>query len=87
MFDNDDADGNRQSAYRAKRRVAAEDRYLDRLERLVKLAEPLVGHLQGEKGLRYYINIRSAAGRLTGAIREFGTEIAAIDYLIRNRYV
>jgi hypothetical protein len=86
MFDND-PDGNRQNAYRAKRRVAAEDRYLDKLERLVKLAEPLVGHLQGEKGFRYYINVRSAAGRLTGAIREFASEGLAIDYLIRNRYV
>lgn len=86
MFDND-PDGERQMAYRAKRRVAAEDRFLDKLDRLSAKALPLVGHLQGEKGLRFYINVRTLAGRLTGAIREFATETAAIDYLIRNRYV
>lgn len=86
MFDNDH-DGERQLAYRAKRRVAAEDRFFDKLDRLSNAAEALIGHLCREGKTIYYVNIRSKAGALTGRTREFGTNVAATDFLIRNHYV
>jgi hypothetical protein len=86
MFDNDH-DGERQRAYLAKRRVAAEDRYLDKLDRLSNAAEPLIGQLMREGRTIFYVNIRSKVGALTGRTREFGTQVAASDYLIRNHYV
>lgn len=69
------------------RRAKQEDRFMAKLDRRMDAAEALIGHLQGEKGFRYYINIRSKTGRLTGAIKEFATKLAATDYLLRNRYV
>lgn len=69
------------------RRMKYEDRFMAKLDRQMDAAEPMIGELQGEKGHRYYINVRSATGRLTGAIREFATKVEASDYLIRNRYV
>jgi hypothetical protein len=86
MFDNDH-DGERQRAYREKRRNAAEDRYIDKLDRLMKAAEPLIGHLIREGRKVFYVNLQSKTGALTGRTREFGTEVAASDFLIRNRYV
>jgi hypothetical protein len=86
MFDND-PDGERQRAYREKRRNAAEDRYMDKLERLMKEAEPLIGELVREGRTLFYVNVRSKAGHLTGAIREFARSVDASDYLIRNNYV
>lgn len=72
---------------RDRARGKADDRAYDRLERRSKAAEALIGHLQGENGFRFYINIRSANGTMTGAIKEFQTEGGAIAYLIRNQYV
>lgn len=83
----DDHDGERQFNYRAKRRVAAEDRFLEKLDHRMEEARTLIGQMQGEAGLRYYINVRSKAGGLTGSIREFTNEMNAIDYLLRNNYV
>ncbi len=72
---------------RDRARSKADDKAYDRMERVYKDAEPLIGNLQGESGLRYYINVRSKDGRLTGATKEFPTEGAAVDYLVRNHYI
>lgn len=72
---------------RARRRAKYEDRFMDRLDRRMAEAEPLIGELQGEKGHRFYINVRSKDGRLTGAIREFANRSDATAYLLRNNYV
>jgi hypothetical protein len=58
-----------------------------REERLRDLAKPLVGRLQGEQGVRFYINVKTKAGAFTGRIKEFASEFDAVNYLIRNNYV
>jgi hypothetical protein len=72
---------------RESRRLASEARFLTRYERQEKLALALIGHLQGESGFRYYVNLKTASGLLTGRIREFKTEGEAIAFLMRNNYV
>lgn len=74
-------------ATRELRRLRSENRYLCRLEKLEKLAEPLVGELcRGGKTV-YYINLMDRQGRLTGKTKESGSEYELISYLIRNKYV
>lgn len=72
---------------RMARRVASENRALDRRERLEKEAEKLVGQLMKDGKTVYYINQRNMKGTLTGKIREFTREGEAISFLIRNHYV
>jgi hypothetical protein len=72
---------------RMKREARDRDRVCTTLDRKERGAEPLVGELQGERGHRFYINVRSATGRLTGRIREFPRRHDAVAYLIRNNYV
>lgn len=73
--------------YRDRRRLAAEDRYLARVEKREKEAEALVGELCREGTTIFYINVRSKEGRLTGKTREFADQGSAIAYLLRNNYV
>ena len=72
---------------RLSRRIKAEERALDRLEKREKAAEALVGQLMKEGKLVYYINQRGLTGGLTGKTREFAREGDAIQFLIRNNYV
>ncbi|MFN4266387.1 MAG: hypothetical protein ACK4F8_11655 [Aquabacterium sp.] len=72
---------------RELRRLRAEHVYLCRLEKLEKLAEPLVGELCREGKTVYYINLTDRQGRLTGKTKEGGTVYELITYLIRNKYV
>ncbi|AGR48075.1 hypothetical protein PHIM7_345 [Sinorhizobium phage phiM7] len=75
---------------REARRLAAEDRYLTRLEKREREAEALVGELCREGKTIYYTNIKTKTGKFTGKIKEFTGPTAfgeAIVYLIRNNYV
>lgn len=75
---------------RMSRRLAAEDRYLTRLEKREEAAEALIGELVRMGEVIYYINVRSKDGILTGATKEFIGPLAyfdAIEYLLRNNYV
>jgi hypothetical protein len=69
---------------RAKRRVAAEDRYLDRLEARVEAAYHLIGTLCREGKTVYYINLRPMR---CGKIKESTSSALLCDYLLRNNYV
>lgn len=64
------------------RRVAAENRALDRLERRERAAEPLIGEMCRDGRMVNYINLRPLhKGRIkVGAYSEL------MDYLLRNRY-
>jgi hypothetical protein len=77
----------RQSDIREARRIANENRTVARLERQEREAAPLIGELQGETGLRYYINLRDRAGRMTGKIKESRSYFELVDYLARNGYI
>lgn len=70
-----------------RRREASNNRAWDKLGRQQSEAEHLVGELCREGATVFYINVRSKAGRLTGATREFATKFDAVHFLIRNRYV
>lgn len=72
---------------REKRRFAADDRAIDRLERLEAEAEKLVGELVRDGKTVYYINVLKKDGTPTGRTKEFANNVGAIQYLIRNRYV
>jgi hypothetical protein len=72
---------------RQLRRMRAEDRYLTRLERLEKLAEPLVGELCREGKTVYYVVQLDRNGRRTGKYIENTSQYALVDFLIRNKYV
>jgi hypothetical protein len=82
-----DAEFERQMERNARRRVAAEDRAMDRYDRLSVKADPLVGQLMREGKTVFYINICKTNGRLTGKTKEFGRHGDAVDYLMRNDYV
>ena len=66
------------------RRMAAEHKYLVRREKLEKKAEALIGELQREDGITYYINLAPLS---KGKIKESKSFGELIDYLIRNQYV
>ena len=68
------------------RRLRAEDRMLDKLEKRELAAEPLIGQLCREGVTIYYVNIRNTGGKLTGKTKE-GTHSELVAYLIRNNYV
>lgn len=69
------------------RRLAADDRAIDRLDRQMDDAEALVGTLCRDGQTVYYANQLDRSGRFTGRVIERASRIALIDYLIRNRYV
>lgn len=72
---------------RMARRLAAEDRFLTRLEKRERAAEPLIGELSRNGETVYYINVRSKDGKPTGKIREFADHGSALVFLLRNNYV
>lgn len=72
---------------RQARRMAAEDKFISRLEELEALAGQLVGEIIKNGCAVFYINVKSSRGHMTGRTREFISKYAAIDYLIRNKYV
>lgn len=74
----------RQLEVSQNRRMACEDRFLKRREKLERKAENLIGHLQRADGLTYYINLRPLS---KGCIKESKNAYVLIDYLVRNRYV
>lgn len=62
------------------RRLAAEHRYLCRLEKLEAKAKPMVGELCREGRTIYY------AFPVGGRYFESISHTAVVDYLIRNKY-
>lgn len=72
---------------RELRRLRAEDARLGRMERMERLAEPLIGELCRAGGTVYYVNLRDRQGRMTGKIKESTSHSELVDYLVRNHYV
>lgn len=72
---------------REVRRGKQEDRFLDKLDRQFAAAEAKIGQLVRNGAAIFYINVLTKSGGFTGKTREFATEFAAADFLIRNRYV
>lgn len=75
---------------RQAQRMKAEDKFLAIEERRSAAAEALVGELCREGETIHYINVRTRDGGLTGKTKEFPGVTgygAAINYLMRNRYV
>lgn len=72
---------------RQRARMKHEAKYLNKIERREDEAEALIGELQNEKGIRYYINVLTKNGQMTGKIKEFTRKGEAIHYLVRNNYV
>lgn len=71
-----------------QRHVAADNRYLDKLDRdeaKVRKAG-LIGELCREGKTVYYINLRDCKGNINGKTKE-GDEFDLTKYLIRNGYV
>ena len=68
-------------------RFAAQDRAIDRLDRQMAAAEPLIGILCREGQTIYYVNQLDRSGRLTGKVIERTNRAAIIDYVTRNHYV
>jgi len=66
---------------RHARRLAAEDRYLARRERLEAKAEPMIGELCREGTTVYYVWPQG------GRYRESASETELIEFLIRRGYV
>jgi hypothetical protein len=79
-------DDDRQSDIREARRIANENRTLARQDREERAVAHLIGELQGETGLRYYVNLRDGRGNLTGKIKESRSYFELVEYLIRNGY-
>jgi hypothetical protein len=71
---------------KANRRVAAEDRYLIRLERKEAAAETLIGEVCRNGKMVNYINQIDRNGRMTGKTIE-GSKLELVRYCIRNHYV
>lgn len=71
---------------RERRRFAAEDRLIGKLDRLEPQAEALIGELCREGKTVYYINLTTRTGQYTGKTKE-GSRSDLIAYLIRNKYV
>jgi len=65
-------------------RHRADARAEARMDRRYSDADALIGELNSAP--RFYINVRSKAGHLTGAIRRFQFRHEASSFLIRNRY-
>lgn len=66
---------------RHKRRLAAEDRYLARMEDAEVKAEKLIGELCREGQTVYYVNLTN------GKTKESGNFFVLVDYLRRNKYI
>ena len=79
-------DIDRQLDARHNRRLAAEDRYLSRVEKREADADALIGELERGGRTVYYINQVDRRGRFTGKIIE-GPYYKLVEYLIRNKYI
>lgn len=66
---------------RHARRLAAEDRYLGRLEKAEKKAMPLIGELCREGQTVYYVVLRN------GKTKEADSPYKLTDFLRRNKYI
>ena len=68
------------------RRIAAEDRYMDRIEKKEAAAETLIGEINKNGKTVSYINQIDRSGRFTGKTIE-GSKMELVQYCIRNNYV
>ena len=68
------------------RRIAAEDRYMDRIEKKEAEAETLIGEINKNGKTVSYINQIDRSGRFTGKTIE-GSKMELVQYCIRNHYV
>jgi len=68
------------------RRIAAEDRYMDRIEKKEAAAETLIGEINKNGKTVSYINQIDRSGRFTGKTIE-GSRMELVQYCIRNNYV
>ena len=71
---------------KSNRRVAAEDRYMDRIEKKEAAAENLIGEINRDGKTVSYINQIDRSGRFTGKTIE-GSKLELVRYCIRNHYV
>jgi hypothetical protein len=71
---------------KSNRRVAAEDRYMDRIEKKEAAAENLIGEINRDGKMVSYINQIDRKGRMTGKTIE-GSKLELVRYCIRNHYV
>jgi hypothetical protein len=68
------------------RRISAEDRYMDRIEKKEAAAETLIGEINKNGKTVSYINQIDRSGRFTGKTIE-GSKMELVRYCIRNNYV
>ena len=68
------------------RRIATEDRYMDRIEKKEAAAETLIGEINRNGKTISYINQIDRSGRFTGKTIE-GSKMELVRYCIRNNYV
>lgn len=68
------------------RRIAVEDRYMDRIEKKEAAAETLIGEINKNGKTVSYINQIDRSGRFTGKTIE-GSKMELVRYCIRNNYV
>lgn len=73
-------------AGKMNRRIAAEDRYINRIEKKEAAAETLIGEINKNGKTVSYINQIDRSGRFTGKTIE-GSRIELVQYCIRNNYV
>ena len=71
---------------KSNRRVAAEDRYIDRTEKKEAAAENLIGEIIRDGKTVSYINQIDRNGRFTGKAIE-GSRVNLVSYCIKNKYV
>jgi hypothetical protein len=71
---------------KSNRRVAAEDRYMDRIEKKEAAAENLIGEINRDGKMVSYINQIDRNGRFTGKAIE-GSRANLVSYCIKNKYV
>lgn len=77
---------NRQLEIKESQRFAADDRYMDKLERQQRIAEPMYCMLMRDGKPVWYINIMNKDGKYTGKTKE-GTKSELFAYMQRNNYV
>ena len=68
------------------RRIASEDRYMDRIEKKEAAAETLIGEINRNGKTISYINQIDRSGRFTGKTIE-GSKMELVRYCIRNNYI
>jgi hypothetical protein len=71
---------------KSNRRVAAADRYMDRIEKKEAAAENLIGEINRDGKIVSYINQIDRNGAFTGKVIE-GSRANLVSYCIKNKYV